>query len=38
MIELPRGRYFGKRLGERPADESEHFSPLSCLRWLDRLP
>jgi hypothetical protein len=33
---VPRGRYIGKRLGDPPADEAEHFirCPV-CDGWID---
>jgi hypothetical protein len=38
MIGIPRGQYFGKRLGDPPQEEAEHFTPVSGVQRLDRLP
>ena len=35
---IPRGRYIGKRVGDPPKDEAEHFIRCPALRRLDRLP
>jgi hypothetical protein len=38
MIDIPRGKYIGRRVGDPPKDEAEHFHPLSGLWRMDRLP
>ena len=36
MIDLPRGKYVGKRLGDLPASEAEHFVRCpACGGWMD---
>jgi CRISPR/Cas system type I-B associated protein Csh2 (Cas7 group RAMP superfamily) len=36
MIATPRGKYFGKRLGDPPKDEAEHFIRCqACDGWID---
>ena len=36
MVGLPRGRYLGKRLGDPPASEAEHFIRCpACDGWID---
>ena len=33
---IPRGRYIGKRVGDPPKDEAEHFIPCPlCGGWID---
>ena len=35
-FEIPRGKYLGKRLGEPPADDAEHFIKCpACAGWID---
>jgi len=35
-VVIPRGKYIGKRLGDRPADEAEHFIRCpECDGWID---
>ena len=35
-VVIPRGKYIGKRLGDPPADEAEHFIRcLACDGWID---
>jgi CRISPR/Cas system type I-B associated protein Csh2 (Cas7 group RAMP superfamily) len=36
MTDIPRNRYLGKRVGELPADEDEHFIRCAaCNGWID---
>ena len=36
MIDIPRGKYLGERLGEGPPSEAEHFIRcLACNGWID---
>jgi hypothetical protein len=36
MVSIPRGRYLGKRLGDPPANEAEHFIRCrACNGWID---
>jgi hypothetical protein len=36
MTDIPRGTYIGKRRGEPPADEAEHFIKCeACGGWID---
>jgi hypothetical protein len=37
MIDIPRGKYLGKALGNPPKDEAEHFVRCpACGGWIDR--
>jgi hypothetical protein len=38
MIDLPRGKYLGRRVGEPARDDAEHFNSMPSLRRVDRLP
>jgi hypothetical protein len=38
VIDLPRGKYPGKRLGDQPNDEADHFIRCPACNGLDRLP
>jgi hypothetical protein len=36
MTDIPRGTYIGKRIGDPPADEAEHFIRCpACGGWID---
>jgi hypothetical protein len=36
MIDLPRGKYLGRRVGDPPKDEAEHFIRCpACGGWID---
>jgi hypothetical protein len=36
MIDVPRGKYLGERLGDVPASEAEHFIRCpACGGWID---
>ena len=36
VIDLPHGKYSGKRLGDQPKDEAEHFIRCpACCGWID---
>ena len=36
MIDIPRGKYLGKRLGAPPESEAEHFIRCpACCGWID---
>ena len=37
-MNLPRGKYIGKRVGQPATDEAEAFHQMPRLRRLDRLP
>ena len=35
-MDIPRGKYIGKQLGEPPTDEAEHFIKCGeCNGWID---
>lgn len=36
MTDIPRGKYIGKRVGDPPVDEAEHFIKCAvCGGWID---
>ena len=38
MSDIPRGTIFGRRVGNPPKDETEHFVRCPTCNGLDRLP
>jgi hypothetical protein len=35
MVDVPRGKYLGKRVGGEPDDEAEHFIRCPACGWID---